>query len=130
MTTYYPVIVTAAIFIALIFDDILTKSSTSVPINTLQGLICVGLMTVLSFKDMEFVSWGLLLLPIIVLIICYYFGINTQSNLSSNLKPATMSCSTPASGSPSTISVPSSPTTSAQISGNAYTFTPITSCST
>lgn len=127
MATYYPVIITAAIFIALIFNAILTGSSTHIPLYTLEAFICVGLMIILSFKDMEKVSWGLLLLVFIILIICYYFGVNSSSI---NSPPTVMSCPSPASGPFSTISLPALPTTSAQLSGNPYTFTPITGCST
>ena len=130
MATYYPVIITAAIFIALIFNAIFTGSSSHIPLYTLEAFICVGLMIILSFKDMEKVSWGLLLLVFIILIICYYFGVNSPPVNSPKSTPSVMSCSSPAFGPVSTISLPALPTTSAQVSGSPYTFTPITGCST
>ena len=132
MATYYPVIITAAIFIALNIQDVLRNNPDRVPINTLQALVCVGLMIILSLKDVEFVSWGLIALSTVIFIICYFLGTNAQSmniqsiNNSHNSTPTIMSCPSPASGSPSIISLPSSPTMSAQVS--QYNFTPITSC--
>jgi len=132
MATFYPVIITTAIFIALILDDILKETPENVPVNTLQGLISIGLMLILSFKDMEFISWGLLILIFIIILISYHFGILTNKTVSGSgapVLPPVMSCSTTATGSPSTISIPSSPALSGNVAGSSYTFTPITSCS-
>ena len=139
MATFYPVLITVAIFIALILDDIIQRTPENIPTNTLQGFVSMILMLILSFKDMELVSWGLLVLPIIVLILCYYYAIKVSvgnptailpgaTTVASTAQPV-MSCSTAATGSPSNISVPSSPTMSAQIQAAPYTFTPITACS-
>ena len=37
-------------------------------------------MTYLSFKDMEIVSWGLLLIPVVVLITCYILGRSSSTS--------------------------------------------------
>ena len=130
MATYYPVIVTAAFFIAMIFNDVLKESPELIPINTLQAFVCIGLMIILSYKDAEFVSWGLLTLTVIIIIICYFFGKDkTSTSTSKSSTPSIMSCPTAATGTPSMISQPSSHAMSAEIHGNGNTFTPITSCS-
>jgi peptidoglycan/LPS O-acetylase OafA/YrhL len=132
MATYYPVIVTIAIFLALVFDDILIESPEKIPITTLQGFICVGLMLILSFKDMELVSWGLLFLPTVVLIICYYFGLAANKTTDSTPAPtmslptlATTAATAATVPAPITISKPAS--TATKVTGNI--FTPITQCS-
>jgi cytoskeletal protein RodZ len=90
----------------------------------------VGLMLILSLKDMEIVSWGLLFLPLVVLTICYFFArsTNTKDSTSTSMTVPAVSCSVSAKGKPSTIGTPSSPTMSAAVASAPYSFTPITSC--
>ena len=132
MATFYPVIITAAIFIAVILDNIIQRQSSNIPLNTLQGIISVGLMLLLSFKDMELVSWGLLLLILLVMTLSYFFAKaedekNSAAVTSSKTipPPPKMTCSVIGTGKPSTIGTP---TMSAAIASAPYTFTPITSC--
>jgi len=107
MPTFYPVSVTLALFIALILFDIIGRHPDLVTRHTLTGLVVVFLMLVLSFKDAEFVSWGLLLIPLIVLIICFVLGNTGTPTAAPTAAPPTaapaaaapvspVSCGTPA----------------------------------
>ena len=79
MSNFYPVCVTLALFIALILFDIMERTPEKVTPHTFAGLIILFLMVYLSFKDMELVSWGLLLIPTVVLITCYFLGKTSSS---------------------------------------------------
>ena len=133
MSTYYPVIITVAMFIAIVMNDVISKTPERLTINALQGLVCVLLMLLLSFKNMELISWGLLALFFIILIICYRYAMATASTATGAQVAPIMNpiLSTPidATGPPSAIAVPVSPTMSAQVKAAPYTFTPITGCS-
>lgn len=142
MTTFYPVGVTVAFFIAVILHDVFTRSKEKIAKHTLEALIITLLMVFLSFKDLEIVSWGVLLIPLTVLIICYFLGktpksaaipavvtaettgINNPSHVAPNV--ATNACPVAASGAPSVLSTPASPTMTTAL--NANTYTPLTSC--
>ena len=142
MTTFYPVGVTVAFFIAVILHDVFTQSKEKIAKHALTALVVTLLMVYLSFQDMEIVSWGVLLIPVTVLMICYFLGrtssttkensiINTTTpgsssspQLSQNV--ATHACPVAASGEPSVLSTPASPSMASALSGNTYT--PLTSC--
>jgi hypothetical protein len=145
MATFYPVCVTVAFFLAVILHDVFTRSSEKIPKHALEALVITLLMIFLSFRDMELISWGVLLIPATVLIICYFLGRSSKVSLqhvgdtlytsytsgsepTPNTKPdvATHACPVAASGSPSILSSTSSPATSSSINTNM--FTPITSC--
>jgi len=133
MATYYPVFITIALFIAIVLDDLLVRSPESITKHSLEGLVSTLLMVVLSYNNMEFVSWGLLILPLIVLIAAYHFASlqGTPALPACSGPPPIMSSPIQASGSASTISVPASPTVSARADAKAPPiFTPITSCGT
>jgi hypothetical protein len=74
MTTFYPVCVTVAFFIALLIFDVMDRAPERVNSHIFLGLITTFLMIYLSFKDMEAVSWGLLLIPVVVLVTSYFLG--------------------------------------------------------
>lgn len=86
MSNFYPVCVTLALFIALILFDIMERTPEKVTPHTFAGLIILFLMVYLSFKDMELVSWGLLLIPTVVLITCYFLG-KTSSSVTKSPAP-------------------------------------------
>jgi len=120
MTTFYPVCVTLALFIALILFDILDQAPERIRKHTLEGLIILALMTYLSIKDMELVSWGLLLIPVVILITCYILG----RTVPESTKPspigitAPIATASPASCTPLTISTPESLSTASKIISN------------
>lgn len=143
MTTFYPVCVTFSLFAALVLFDIMEQRPENINKHTLEGFVVLALMLYLSFKDMEIVSWGLLLIPLVVLITCYFLGrtVKTststavpaaQSSAATNAAPAqtvsTPVCPTGATTA-SSISTPISTSMSASVSGIANTYTPTTSCS-
>jgi len=68
---YYPSIVTAALFIGLIFSDIMNKNTANVSAHAFFGLLCTGITVVLSQNGADLVAWGLLLLPLILLFISF-----------------------------------------------------------
>jgi hypothetical protein len=74
MTTFYPVCVTVALFIALLLFDVIQRTPEKINGHIFSGLIVTFLMVYLSIKDMELVSWGLLLIPVVVLVTCYFLG--------------------------------------------------------
>jgi prepilin-type N-terminal cleavage/methylation domain-containing protein len=98
------------------------------------------LMLILSYNDMEIVSWMLLIFPIIILIIAYRYASlmgptvvpATEALVPTNTTPPPMmSVPIDASSTPSMISVPASPTMSATVAAQPPpTFTPITACGT
>lgn len=147
MTTFYPVGVTVAFFIAVILHDVFTRSKEKIAKHTLTALVVILLMIYLSFKDLEIVSWGVLLVPLTVLIICYFLGrtpksaekpslitggttpgTTTGTNNPSHVAPnvATNACPVAASGVPSVLSTPASPSMTTALNGNTYTT--LTSC--
>jgi len=148
MTTFYPVGVTVAFFIAVILHDVFTRSKEKIAKHMLTALVVTLLMIYLSFKDLEIVSWGVLLVPLTVLIICYFLapkseerasliigGVtpqittgSTATNNPSHVAPnvATNACPVAASGEPSVLSTPSSPSMTTALNGNTYTT--LTSC--
>jgi hypothetical protein len=131
MPTFYPVFITASIFIALVIDDFILGNSDLVLKNSVEGLITTFLMLILSFYDMELVSWGLLFLFLVIIVASYYTAKKT-STVSTVAKVGTipavpaMSCPVAGSGQPSTISNPA--TMSASVNAQPYAFTPITAC--
>ena len=79
MPTFYPVCVSVALFIALILFDIIQRTPERITEHLLSGLIVTFLMVYLSFKDMELVSWGLLLIPVVILVTSYFLGYTSES---------------------------------------------------
>jgi hypothetical protein len=148
MTTFYPVGVTVAFFIAVILHDVFTRSKEKIAKHMLTALVVILLMIYLSFKDLEIVSWGVLLVPFTILVICYFLapkstekaslitgGVtpeattgSTATNNPSHVAPnvATNACPVAASGEPSVLSTPSSPSMTTALNGNTYTT--LTSC--
>jgi len=60
----YSIIVTVAFFTAVVLNDVFLQHSEIIPTHALLGLISTGIITTLWFYDLEFVGWGLLILPI------------------------------------------------------------------
>jgi hypothetical protein len=79
MTTFYPVCVTVALFVALLLFDVIQRTPEKINGHIFSGLIVTFLMVYLSFKDMELVSWGLLLIPVVVLVTCYFLGYSSTT---------------------------------------------------
>lgn len=74
MPTFYPVCVTIAFFVALLLFDVMERAPERVNSHIFLGLITTFLMVYLSFKDMEIVSWGLLMIPVVILVTSYFLG--------------------------------------------------------
>ena len=98
MATFYPVCVTIAFFIALLLFDIMERAPEKVNSHIFLGLITTFLMVYLSFKDMEIVSWGLLLIPVVVLVTCYFLGYTSPAKVAAAISavaspsPAATNC--------------------------------------
>ena len=82
-----PIIATAAVFVALIFLDLLRREFELLPGHGLFGIICVFLMTMLCQRGFNMVAWGLLLIPFVFLIIGW--GIQATQPMSNNSVAAT-----------------------------------------
>jgi hypothetical protein len=65
----FTVIVTAALFSALILLDLLRHEYQLLPAHTFFGIICVLAMSILEQKNHAIVGWGLLLTPLVILLI-------------------------------------------------------------
>jgi hypothetical protein len=150
MTTFYPVCVTIALFVALILFDIFDQSPEKIAKHALAGLVVLFPMVYLSLNDMELVSWGLLAVPVIVLIICYFLGRSASSSMekiaatdstmtgSSTVAaashkmsglPTVAATSAPVSATGvSLLSMPANPLMSATTDASQNTYTPITAC--
>jgi hypothetical protein len=103
MATFYPVCVTIAFFIALLLFDVMERTPEKVNSHIFLGLVTTFLMVYLSFKDMEIVSWGLLLIPVVVLVTCYFLGYvapakivaavaSATANAAASVSPAPTNC--------------------------------------
>lgn len=113
MTTFYPVCVTIALFVALLIFDTIERTPEKINGHIFSALIVTFLMVYLSFKDMELVSWGLLLIPVVVLVTCYFLGYKSPPKAATAVPTAVTA---PTSCDPnSTISTPESVSTASKI---------------
>jgi hypothetical protein len=60
----YAAITTAALFLAIILNDLVQNESGKIAQHALVGFICVLIIIVLSQKGYDLVAWGLLLIPL------------------------------------------------------------------
>jgi hypothetical protein len=60
-----PIMISAAIFVSLIFLDLFRHEYKLIPIHAIIGLFSVVLMGVLCERKMYFLAWFLLLLPFV-----------------------------------------------------------------
>ena len=67
----YSILVTVAFFTAIILNDVFLQDSENIPKHALLGLISTGIISTLWFYDLEFVGWGILILPITALTISF-----------------------------------------------------------
>lgn len=69
----YLVIVTAALFMAILFYDLLKENpnNTTTRNHVFFGLAAIGAMSTLVYLEMEYVGWGLLIIPIAAVLINY-----------------------------------------------------------
>jgi hypothetical protein len=87
-----PTIITGALFIAVIFIDLLRHEFENLPGHSILGAISVLLMAGLCQRGMVLVAWGLLMVPVIALVI----AISVQSRSSSNPTVSTGTIDSPA----------------------------------
>lgn len=62
-----PVIVTAALFIALIILDLLRHDYQLLPGHSFFGIFCVLAMGILTQNGYEYTAWGLFMIPFVIL---------------------------------------------------------------
>ena len=77
----YSIIFTAAIFVAILINDVIHDTKAYLVPHSILGLIALVLVTVLWYLNYEPVGWALILVPITALFISYLV-------LLSNKKPA------------------------------------------
>ena len=63
--------IVAALFIAIIFNDLMNEKSSEIPKHALFGLVCTGSFIVLTQNDHEAVCWALLIVPVIALTVSF-----------------------------------------------------------
>ena len=68
---YYPAITTAALFTAIIIRDVITRNTSDISSHAFLGLISILAMIVLSMYKADFVAWGLLVLPMFIILLSY-----------------------------------------------------------
>lgn len=64
----YPAITTGALFVALLTLDLINRNNRLLAAHFIFGVIAVLLMLYLSQQGADFVAWGLLVLPFILLL--------------------------------------------------------------
>lgn len=69
MDISYPGLVTIALFVSILLTDTILTNYSIIPFHLLIGVIAVLLMFFLSANQLDFVAWGLLILPVILLVI-------------------------------------------------------------
>jgi len=69
----YLVIVTAALFMAILFYDLLKENpnNNKTKHHVFFGIAAVGAMATFAYIDMEYVGWGLLIIPVAAVLINY-----------------------------------------------------------
>jgi hypothetical protein len=67
----YSIVFTAAIFIAIVFNDIIQQNTSRIALHGSFGFIAVGLVTILWYLNYEIVGWVLIALPILALTFSY-----------------------------------------------------------
>ena len=67
----YSIVFTAALFMAIILNDLIQKHKNRVAIHSFFGLLATGLIAILWYLEYEVVGWTLILVPIAALIISY-----------------------------------------------------------
>lgn len=72
-----PVIITAAMFVSFIFLDLARNEYKSLPFRIIFGSISTLLIAVICDKNYTMVAWGLLSIPIIIILI----GWNNQRSI-------------------------------------------------
>ena len=92
---YYPAIITAALFLGIIVNDIFSRKRGSIPEHLVLGLVSVTLMVWLTMKNAEIVAWGLLMIPLFILAITFIFVIFNVSLGSTSTTPAAGTATTP-----------------------------------
>ena len=146
----YSIISTAAIFIAIVFNDLIQNRKYLIRFHIFLGLLATSLVIILWYLDYEIVAWGLIIVPIFTLFISYIAASGnskklqntTASNgpiISDTSKSDTPTCNQNPAGQytavpqPSTVSLPAAPIPPANtgtvmtspVSTPTYNITPI-----
>lgn len=103
----YSIIFTAALFVAIILNDVLQGRTTRVLSHTIFGVIATGLVSILWYLNYEFVSWILILIPVIALIIGYFLASSGTTVPSTSSSSTSLSTAASGLASPSGVASPS-----------------------
>ena len=147
----YSILFTAAIFIAIIFNDLIQNRTYRIQNNLYLGLLATALVTMLWYLEYEYVAWGLIIVPILTLFITYIIVISTSKKvttttvndgpqISDNSKSDAPACNPNPAGEytavpqPSTVSLPAAPipptntgtVMTSPVAAPTYNITPIT----
>jgi uncharacterized membrane protein YgcG len=77
-----PTIITGALFVAIIFNDLLRHEFENLPGHSMLGVVSVLLMAGLCQRGAIMIAWGLLLLPLTAMFIILVVQITGSSNSS------------------------------------------------
>jgi len=77
-----PTIITAALFVAIIFNDLLRHEFENLPGHSMLGVVSILLMAGLCQRGYIMIAWGLLLLPLTAMFIMLVVQITASSNSS------------------------------------------------
>uniref|UniRef100_A0A6C0K0B3 Uncharacterized protein n=1 Tax=viral metagenome TaxID=1070528 RepID=A0A6C0K0B3_9ZZZZ len=85
----YSIVFTAALFMAIILNDLIQKHKNRVAIHSFFGLLATGLIAILWYLEYEVVGWTLILVPIAALIISYIVvATGASSSVTATAAPA------------------------------------------
>lgn len=73
MESYGPPLITGLFFVILIIYDLERKNYDTLPPHVILGLVCVLLMGILCQHGADFVAWGILAIPAILLFLPVIF---------------------------------------------------------
>lgn len=74
MKIYYPALTTSAIFFALLILDLANHKAKLFVVHLIFSIIAVLLMSYLSQIDLDFVAWGILSIPLAMVLVGLLIG--------------------------------------------------------
>ena len=98
MKVYYPALTTGALFASLLIIYLIRRESKPFVANLIFGVIAILLMIYLSQNDADFVAWGILLVPLIILItglLIGYFNAAPGTTTTTSVSPTIDACAPP-----------------------------------
>ena len=121
---YYPAIITAAIFMGIILNDVISSTTGHIPEHALTGLICVVGMAWLSAQNAEIVAWGLVMIPLFILGATFVLSVFKVNLVASSAPAAAPAAPAPAASMWQTAPTGNEASSAASSAAPAYSCTP------